>query len=43
VSTTLGLLGLLVFIVSVIFLAASVTWLVVRLTPQRRDTQTPGS
>jgi hypothetical protein len=34
-DTTLGLLGLLGFIVCVILLAATITWLVVRLTPQR--------
>jgi flagellar biogenesis protein FliO len=34
-GTLLGLLGLVVFIVCVIALAASVTWLVVKLTPQR--------
>ena len=32
-TTVLGLIGIIVFIVSVIALAASVTWLVVRLTP----------
>ena len=35
-DTLLGLAGLAVFIVCVIALAASVTWLVVRLTPARR-------
>jgi len=33
VDTVLGLLGLAVFIVCVISLAAGVTWLVVKLTP----------
>jgi hypothetical protein len=33
VETVLGLLGLAVFIVCVISLAAGVTWLVVKLTP----------
>jgi hypothetical protein len=33
VSTVLGLLGVVVFIVAVISLAAGVTWLVVRLSP----------
>jgi len=33
VSTVLGLLGVLVFIVAIISLAAGVTWLVVRLSP----------
>ena len=32
-TTALGLFGILAFIVAVIALAASVTWLVVRLTP----------
>jgi hypothetical protein len=36
-ATALGLLGLVVFIVCVIALAAGVTWLVVRFTPQRRE------
>ncbi len=34
-ATALGLLGLLVFIVSVIALAAAITWLVVKISPQR--------
>jgi hypothetical protein len=33
VETVLGLLGLVVFIVCVVALAASVTWLVVRISP----------
>jgi hypothetical protein len=33
VSSVLGLLGLIAFIVCVIGLAASVTWLVVRFSP----------
>jgi hypothetical protein len=33
VTTVLGLIGLAVFIVAVIALAAGVTWLVVRLSP----------
>jgi hypothetical protein len=32
-KTALGLLGMVVFIVAVIGVAATVTWLVVRLTP----------
>ena len=32
-TTALGLIGIVVFIVCVIALAAAVTWLVVRLTP----------
>ena len=34
-ATALGLIGLIMFIVAVIALAASVTWLVIRLTPNR--------
>jgi hypothetical protein len=33
VATVLGLIGLAVFIVCVVALAAGVTWLVVRLSP----------
>jgi hypothetical protein len=33
VTTALGMIGIAVFIVCVIALAAAVTWLVVRLTP----------
>jgi hypothetical protein len=33
VSTALGLIGMILFIVGVIGLAAAVTWTVVRLTP----------
>ncbi len=36
-STALGLIGLLAFICAVIALAAAVTWLVIKLTPQRGD------
>ena len=36
-ETFLGLLGLVVFIVGVISLAASVTWIVVKATPQRDE------
>jgi len=32
-STVLGLIGLCVFIACVIFLAAGVTWVVVRISP----------
>jgi hypothetical protein len=35
VETALGLLGLLVFIVSVITLASGITWLVVKISPKR--------
>jgi hypothetical protein len=34
VANVLGVLGIIVFIVCVIALAASVTWLVVRLSPK---------
>ena len=34
-ETALGLIGLVVFIVCVILLAAAVTWGVIKLTPQR--------
>ena len=34
-STVLGLIGLIAFVVAVISLAAGVTWLVVRLFPQQ--------
>jgi hypothetical protein len=34
-ATVLGLIGLVLFIVAVITLAAGVTWAVIRLTPQR--------
>ena len=38
-ATVLGLLALLVFIVCVIALAAGVTWLVVKISPQRKDAE----
>jgi hypothetical protein len=34
-DVALGLLGLLVFIVCVILLAAAMTWLVVRISPSK--------
>jgi hypothetical protein len=34
-ATVLGLIGLVAFIVSVIALAASITWLVVKISPSR--------
>ena len=42
-DTILGLLGLVVFIVCVIAIAAAVTWLVVRITPtgDSKKTETP--
>ena len=41
VTTFLGVLGLLVFIVCVIGLAAGVTWTVVRLTPNKNAETDP--
>ena len=40
-DTALGLLGMLVFMVCVIALAAAVTWLVVRLLPAKAPANTP--
>jgi hypothetical protein len=40
-NTALGLLGLLVFIVAVIALASAITWLVVKVSPQRNDEARP--
>jgi hypothetical protein len=34
-DTVLGLIGLIIFVVAVISLAAGVTWLVVKLFPQQ--------
>ena len=39
VTTALGLIGLLIYIVCVISLAASVTWLVVKLLPVKDTTK----
>lgn len=39
--TVLGLLGIVVFIVSVIALAAGVTWLVVRFSPSPKPKKKP--
>jgi uncharacterized membrane protein (DUF485 family) len=36
VDTVLGLIGLIVFIVCVILLAAATTWLVVKVSPSKR-------
>ena len=38
-DTVLGLLGVVVYVVGVIALAASVTWLVVRLSPGTKETK----
>jgi hypothetical protein len=41
VTTILGILGLIVFVASVIVLAAAVTWSVIRLTPlKEREPET---
>ena len=40
-DTALGLLGMLVFMMCVIALAATVTWLVVRLLPAKAPANTP--
>jgi len=40
VANVLGLLGIAVFIVAMISLAASVTWLVVRLSPNPNKKKT---
>ena len=42
-ATVLGLIGLVVFIVSVIALAAGITWLVVKISPQRKNAEQGGS
>jgi len=36
-ANALGLIGLVVFIVSVIALAAGITWFVVKISPKRRE------
>ena len=38
-ATVLGVFGLVLFIVCVIALAAGVTWLVVKISPQRKDAE----
>jgi hypothetical protein len=40
VANALGVLGIIVFIVCVIALAASVTWLVVRISPKPGNKKT---
>jgi hypothetical protein len=42
-ATALGLIGLVAFIVSVIALAAGITWLVVKISPQRKDAEQSSS
>jgi hypothetical protein len=41
-ATALGLIGLVVFIVCVIALAAAITWLVVKISP-KKETAEPRS
>jgi hypothetical protein len=41
VNNVLGLLGIIVFIVCVIALAAGVTWLVVRISPKPGNKKKP--
>jgi uncharacterized membrane protein (DUF485 family) len=36
VDTVLGLLGLLVYIVCIVLLAAATTWMVVKISPSKR-------
>jgi hypothetical protein len=38
-ATVLGLIGLVVFIVCVIALAAGVTWAVVKISPSKENTE----
>jgi hypothetical protein len=38
-ATALGLIGLVAFIVCVIALAAAITWLVVKISPQRKNAE----
>jgi hypothetical protein len=42
VETVLGLLGLVLFIVGVISLAAGVTWTVVKITPAEKRSKPSG-
>jgi hypothetical protein len=41
VANILGLLGIAVFIVGVIALAAGITWIVVRVSPMPKDKSKP--
>ena len=36
-ETVLGLIGLVLFVVGVISLAAGITWLVIKISPTQRD------
>jgi hypothetical protein len=42
-DSVLGLLGLIVYVVCVIAIAAGITWLVVRITPtgKKKEAETP--
>jgi hypothetical protein len=40
-STVLGLLAFLVFIVAIVGVAAGITWLVVRLSPSKKPAAPP--
>lgn len=42
-ATVLGLIGLAAFIVSVIALAASITWLVVKISPSKEKAEQTNS
>jgi hypothetical protein len=44
-ETVLGLIGMIVFIVATIAVAAGVTWLVVKITPSgpKKKTETPAA
>jgi hypothetical protein len=42
-DTVLGLIGLIIFVVVIIALAAGVTWLVVKLFPQQEKKPQPES
>jgi hypothetical protein len=37
VATVLGLIGLVLFVVGVIALAAGVTWIVIKISPTQRE------
>jgi hypothetical protein len=37
VATVLGLIGLVLFVVGVIALAAGITWLVIKISPTQRE------
>jgi len=42
-ATALGLIGLVAFIVSVIALAAGITWLVVKISPKKENAEPSSS